>query len=83
MYIREKPNCGDITVTKEQAKILEAIENDFVPLAGEIFGDNLASIMLYGSAVKGRFSDGVSDVNVLVLVSDGEADKNKRRQGQQ
>ncbi len=56
-------------MTKEQTKILERMETDFVSLAGEVLGDNLVSVMLYGSAVTGRFTDGVSDVNVLILIT--------------
>ncbi len=61
-------------MTKEQTQILENIEKAFVPLAREVFGENLASIILYGSAVKGKFSDGISDVNVLILVNKEDPD---------
>lgn len=33
-------------------------------------GDNLLGVALYGSLVKGRFTPGISDINVLVVVSD-------------
>ena len=46
------------------------MENAFVPLVKEVFSDNLVSVILYGSSVKGRFTDKVSDVNILVLIAD-------------
>ena len=61
-------------MTKEQTRILEKVETAFVPMAKDVFSDNLVSIILYGSAVKGRFTDGVSDVNVLVLISESSPD---------
>jgi len=61
-------------VTKEQARILANVESAFVPLAQEIFAGNLASIILYGSAVKGFFTDGISDVNVLILIDNESPD---------
>jgi predicted nucleotidyltransferase len=57
-------------VTNEQTKILDKVENDFLPLVKEIFSEKLTSVILYGSAVKGRFTDGISDVNVLILISE-------------
>jgi predicted nucleotidyltransferase len=33
-------------------------------------GDNLLGVALYGSLVKGRFTPGISDINVLVVVAD-------------
>jgi predicted nucleotidyltransferase len=61
-------------VTSEQTKILEKVENGFVPLVKEVFSDKLVSVILYGSAVKGRFTDKVSDVNVLILIADDSPD---------
>jgi predicted nucleotidyltransferase len=61
-------------VTKEQAKILKTIDEEFVPLSKEILGASLASVILYGSAVKGQFSDGISDVNLLILITDDHSD---------
>jgi predicted nucleotidyltransferase len=57
-------------VTKEQTKILEKVENAFLPVVKETFSDKLTSVVLYGSAVKGRFTDGISDVNVLILIAE-------------
>lgn len=61
-------------MTKEQVKILKNIDEEFVPLAKEVIGASLASVILYGSAVKGQFSDGISDVNVLILITDDHSD---------
>lgn len=38
-------------------------------LAGE-FGEELRSVLLYGSVARGEYVDGVSDVNVLVLLDE-------------
>ena len=57
-------------MTSEQTKILEKVENAFVPLVKEVFSDKLVSVILYGSAVKGQFTDKISDVNVLILIAD-------------
>ena len=55
-------------MTQEQTKILERFEGSFLPKVQEIFGENLVSVTIYGSAVKGRWSDGVSDVNSLIIL---------------
>ncbi len=42
-------------------------------LAGDLartYGDTLASVVLYGSAARGEYMEGVSDLNVLVLLRD-------------
>lgn len=62
-------------MTEEQTKILGHIEQHFVPLAKEVFAGNLTSIILYGSAVKGRFSDGISDINILILIGESRPDE--------
>ena len=55
-------------MTKEQQRILKNVESVFLPHLKRAFEDNLSVVMLYGSAVKGTFTDGVSDVNILVLL---------------
>jgi hypothetical protein len=55
-------------MTKEQDRILGNVESIFLPHLTRIFEANLAVAMLYGSAVKGTFTDGMSDVNILVLL---------------
>ena len=62
-------------MTVEQTKILERVENSFLPLVKEVFSDKLVSVILYGSAVKGRFSDKISDVNVLILIAKESPDE--------
>ncbi|HEX2205617.1 MAG TPA: nucleotidyltransferase domain-containing protein [Longimicrobium sp.] len=36
----------------------------------EVYGDALVSVVLYGSAARGEYREGVSDLNVLVLLAD-------------
>ena len=61
-------------MTKEQTRILSVVETVFVPLIRDTFGDKLQSVILYGSAVKGRFVDKASDVNALILISEDDPD---------
>ena len=56
-------------MTNEQTKILKNVEEIFLPLVREAFAENLLSVTLYGSAVKGRFVDGLSDVNTLIVLT--------------
>lgn len=51
---------------KEPLKAATDLTRD---LAGE-FGDELRSILLYGSVARGEYVDGVSNVNVLVLLDE-------------
>jgi len=46
------------------------IEKKLVDILGEAFGENLVSVMLYGSYVSGNFVKGVSDINVLILLKE-------------
>jgi predicted nucleotidyltransferase len=55
-------------MTKKRAAIGEAVERSFIQLLKDNFGENLRSVILYGSYVSGDFVPGVSDVNVLVLI---------------
>ena len=50
-------------------KIARAVEQDFVTLAEEVFGEELVSVILYGSYLRPTFRPGVSDVNALVILS--------------
>jgi predicted nucleotidyltransferase len=49
------------TVLKQVAKDLS-----------EALGDNLYSCCLYGSAVRGNFVDGTSDINLLILLNQSD-----------
>lgn len=51
---------------KEPLKAATDLTRD---LAGE-FGDELRSILLYGSVARGEYVDGVSNINVLVLLDE-------------
>jgi predicted nucleotidyltransferase len=42
--------------------------NAFAAELKSVFGDDLVSVVLYGSAARGQYRDGVSDLNVLVLL---------------
>jgi predicted nucleotidyltransferase len=54
-------------------KMRRALE-DFVRRVAEKAGDNLRSVILYGSAARGEFVLGRSDVNILVLLEEADPD---------
>jgi predicted nucleotidyltransferase len=45
-----------------------AIEQTYTDQLRQVFGDNLLSVMLYGSYVSGSYVRGVSDINILVIL---------------
>ena len=47
-------------------EIFEDVVNDYK----EVFGDDLKSIILYGSATGGSYIPGKSDINLMVLLSE-------------
>lgn len=44
----------------------------------EIYGDELVAVGLYGSAARGEYRDGSSDLNVLVIVRELDAERLRR-----
>lgn len=48
-------------------RIRPDIEERFVQIARESFGPDLYAILLYGSAARGMYREGVSDINLLIL----------------
>lgn len=48
-------------------RVQHEIETDFVQVAKESLGQNLYAILLYGSAARGMYQEGVSDINLLIL----------------
>jgi predicted nucleotidyltransferase len=51
-------------------RLESAVEGEFPQKLKEAFGERLDSVVLYGSYVQGSFDPGVSDVNVLVLLTE-------------
>jgi len=47
---------------------MKTIMTDFTNRLKDLFGDNLLAVILYGSAVRGTYRKGVSDINVLILL---------------
>ena len=47
---------------------MEKILADFTASLQELFMENLLAVVLYGSAVRGEYRKGVSDINVLILL---------------
>ena len=44
----------------------------------QLYGDDLESVVLYGSTVTGEFAPGTSDINLLVMLSEIDSDQLKR-----
>jgi hypothetical protein len=63
-----------MATTREAAmgKELEKVERLAADLA-RIYGDDLVSVVLYGSAARGEYHEGISDLNVLVLLRSTDA----------
>jgi len=51
----------------EIESIISDLKESFVPTLKDLFGDDLKAVILYGSAAKGNYVAGVSDVNILLL----------------
>ncbi len=51
----------------------KGLENNLIRNAQTAFGDNLDSITLYGSYVRGTFRKGSSDINVLILLKNPDS----------
>jgi hypothetical protein len=54
-------------MNNEISTIVNDVKESFVPVVQELFGDDLKAVILYGSAAKGTYVAGVSDVNLLLL----------------
>lgn len=62
-------------MSKKKTFNKERVEETFLEILKEIFGDNLFSVSLYGSAAGGNFVDGVSDINVLILIENSDPEQ--------
>ncbi len=51
----------------EWERVRPEIEKKFVDIAKECFKTDLYAILLYGSAARGMYREGVSDINLLIL----------------
>ncbi|MGB9678014.1 MAG: nucleotidyltransferase domain-containing protein, partial [Candidatus Ratteibacteria bacterium] len=64
-----------------EEKIRNKVEK-FLKIIEDIFGKRLLSCILYGSAVKGNYKEGISDINLIIIIDKFEAkdlDEIKRR----
>lgn len=50
--------------------IQQIVQEEFLPLVQDVFGERLRSVVLYGSGADGSYRPGVSDVNVLILLDE-------------
>lgn len=55
-------------MSEDYQKIKSDIEEKFVSLVKEVFGNDLLSVMLYGSAARGAYRKNVSDINILIIL---------------
>ncbi len=58
-----------------QEKSIELIKNQFIEILKESFGDDLLSVMLYGSILGDNFVKGVSDINVLIILKNANPER--------
>src|SRR6056297_807084 len=57
-------------MNKEIESIVNDLKENFVPVLQELFGGDLQAVIMYGSAAKGTYVAGVSDVNLLLLTGE-------------
>lgn len=62
-------------MNNEISVIVNDVKETFVPIVQELFGDDLQAVVLYGSAAKGTYVIGVSDVNLLLLTGTTHPEK--------
>ena len=55
------------------ADTIDRASRQLASALGAALGDNLVSLMLYGSAARGTWVEGRSDINVLLVVKDASA----------
>ena len=61
---------ADFDIFEEQRMTHEKLISEFVEKMKAAAGDNLVSVVLYGSAADGEFHPEYSDLNLLCLVRD-------------
>ncbi len=54
---------------------LKKIREEFIPAAEKLFGEALKSIILYGSAARGSYIHGSSDINILIVIEEPDPEK--------
>ena len=57
-------------MSKKIVSVKAFVEGSFLDLLKSPFKDNLCSVMIYGSYVSGNFVEGISDVNILILLEE-------------
>ena len=55
---------------KKIVSVKAFVEGSFLNLLKSAFKDNLYSVIIYGSYVSGNFVEGISDVNILILLEE-------------
>ncbi len=62
-------------MAKTKESIKQGLSGEVLNLLKGIFGDNLESVIVYGSFVKESFAPGSSDVNLLIVLAASEASR--------
>ncbi len=60
---------------RELEATLKKVREDFLPELHEIFGQAVKSVILYGSAARGSYVHGSSDVNLLIIIKEPDPQK--------
>ena len=58
------------TGARQNGQRSEARAEEFARRLADAYGEELVAVLLYGSAARGDFREGVSDLNLLVLLRD-------------
>ncbi|MFP4180185.1 MAG: nucleotidyltransferase domain-containing protein [Spirochaetaceae bacterium] len=62
-------------MNEELQASLKKIEEDFIPEVKKTFGHSLKAVILYGSAARGTFVYGSSDINLLIIIEEPDPDR--------
>lgn len=65
-------------MAKSIEAIQQAVERTFIEKVRQIFDNNLDSVLLYGSFIRGNFQVGISDINILIILDRSEFDQINR-----
>jgi predicted nucleotidyltransferase len=60
---------------RELEATLKKVREDFLPELHDIFGEAVKSVILYGSAARGSYVHGNSDVNLLIIIKESDPQK--------
>jgi predicted nucleotidyltransferase len=69
LHLSKQLLCKEKEMGKTHESLKKIVEESFLKIIQESFRDNLYSVILYGSYVSGSYVSGLSDINMLLLLS--------------